>query len=127
MGTATNSKSPACQTVHAPRYAGAGTQPFDRRTFMNSKILKLTGACLTAFGLAATTPIMAQSTGGGGGGGGSTGGASGQTYSADQGQDNKSHNWSWIGLLGLLGLMGMRGRKHDDEYRSNSNNNRRPA
>jgi MYXO-CTERM domain-containing protein len=52
-----------------------------------------------------------------GSGTGSTGsgtsgtGTQGSTYAGDTTNDDRGHNWGWIGLLGLAGLMGL--RRHD--------------
>jgi MYXO-CTERM domain-containing protein len=69
--------------------------------------LALTGmlALGASQGLYAQTGSGTGSTGSGTG----TGSAQGSTYAGDTSTDNdRGHNWGWIGLLGLAGLMGLR-------------------
>jgi MYXO-CTERM domain-containing protein len=59
-------------------------------------------------GLYAQTGSGTGSTGSGSGASG-TGSTQGSTYAGDTSTDNdRGHNWGWIGLLGLAGLMGLR-------------------
>jgi MYXO-CTERM domain-containing protein len=59
-------------------------------------------------GLYAQTGSGTGSTGSGTGASG-TGSTQGSTYAGDTSTDNdRGHNWGWIGLLGLAGLMGLR-------------------
>jgi MYXO-CTERM domain-containing protein len=62
--------------------------------------------------LGASQGLYAQSgsgTGNSGTGTSGTGSSQGSTYAGDTSNDNnRGHNWGWVGLLGLAGLMGLR-------------------
>jgi MYXO-CTERM domain-containing protein len=59
--------------------------------------------------LGASQGLYAQTGSGTGssGSGASATGDSGTTY-RDNTNDDRGHNWGWVGLLGLAGLMGLR-------------------
>jgi hypothetical protein len=62
--------------------------------------------------LGASQGLYAQTgsgTGSSGTGSSATGGTQDSAaYATDNTNDNRGHNWGWIGLLGLAGLMGLR-------------------
>jgi MYXO-CTERM domain-containing protein len=45
-----------------------------------------------------------------------SGGATAGGYNANNnaGDNDRGHNWGWLGLIGLAGLAGLRGRGRDD-------------